>query len=58
MTERQGRPYHGPCTVLSPTEATRVLDALYGHRDATALAIAEKCRATLSADPKFRRPTR
>lgn len=50
------KPYHGPHVVLSTTEVARVLDALHGHHDTTAVAIRRKCTAALHADPKFRQP--
>ncbi len=49
--------YRGPCTTLTPEEAARVLDALCGHKDATARQIVAKCSATLAADPRWREPT-
>ncbi len=49
--------YHGPYVALTLAEVARVRDALCGHRDAAARAVAAKCDAALLADPRFRKPT-
>lgn len=54
----KARAYRGPCAMLSPAEAARVADALRNSDDDLAVAIVEKCRATVGADPSWRKPLR